>query len=399
MRDLPYSNRIEPYLEAIAGCDSFFVAEREYGRIINYRMMGPDVFPDPHKAPDTHTAYLWGLRRQCRGLVFDLEGNVIGPGFEKFMNVNETEETRVEAIDWSRPHVIFEKLDGSMVRPVPIVQGGYRMFTKMGLTDVALQPEAWLREHRNYDCLIEDLLANDEVPLFEWCSRKQRIVIDYPDDRLVLLAVRNVRTGEYLPLNMMLELGVHYRVEVVRRYPGTVESMQHLVETTRGLQDQEGWVVCFDNGYRLKIKGEQYVAIHRAKEGILRENAVIEMILDEKLDDIKAFLPQEDRENLEQFETDFWRGVNDTAGQWQVSYNTVKSVFGVDRKAFALEWAPRMEQYQRAATFKAWDDPQFDFPAAVVDAVRRNLSTLVKTDAARYLWGSTRWQAHGIGDE
>jgi hypothetical protein len=55
MRDLPYSNRIEPYLEAIADCDAFFVAEREYGRIINYRRMGSDVFPDPATAPDLCT--------------------------------------------------------------------------------------------------------------------------------------------------------------------------------------------------------------------------------------------------------------------------------------------------------------------------------------------------------
>jgi hypothetical protein len=214
----------------------------------------------------------------------------------------------------------------------------------------------------------------------------------------VLLAVRNVRTGKYLPLNMMLELGVHYRVEVVRRYSGTVESMQHLMEETRGLQDQEGWVVAWPH-LRVKIKAEQYVAVHKAKEGILRENAVIDMMLDEKLDDIKAFLPQEDRKNLERFETEFWDGVNDTTGKWQLAYLDAKGVFGTDRKDFALDWAPRMEQYQRAAIFKAWDDPQFDFRAAVTDAVRRNLSTLVKTDAARHLWGNARWQAQDMGDE
>lgn len=399
MRDLPYSNRIEPYLEAIAGCDAFFVAEREYGRIINYRQLGNDVFPDPHNAPDTHTAYLWGLRRQCRGLVFDLEGNVIGPGFEKFFNIQEREETLADNVDWSRPHVILEKLDGSMLRPVPMADGGYKMFTKMGPTDVAANAEAWVIKNPNYDRFFKDMLSQGLHPLLEWCSRKNRIVIDYPEDRLVLLAARYVATGEYLPLNMMLELAGEYGVEVVRRYPGTVESMQHLVEETHGLQDQEGWVICFDNGYRLKVKAEQYVAVHRAKEGILRENAVIEMILDEKLDDLKPFLPQEDRENLERFETLFWHGITDTAAQWALQNHTVHDVFGTDRKRFAVEWAPGFEQYQRAAIFKAWDAQNFDFRAAVIDAVRRNLSTLVKTDAARHLWGGARWQANPVGDE
>lgn len=394
MRPQVYSNRIEPYLEAIAGCDAFFVAERDYGRIINYRQMGKDVFPDPATAPNAHTAHLWGLRRQCRGLVFDLAGNVIGPPLHKFFNVNEMDETRVENVDWSQPHVICEKLDGSMVRPVPVPEGGYKMFTKMGLTDVALQPEAWVAQHANYDRFMRDLLAQGLVPLFEWCSRKQRIVIDYPIDRLVLLAVRDVRTGEYLPLNMMLELAVDYGVEVVRRYPGTVENMQHLIEETRGLQDQEGWVICFDNGYRLKVKGEQYVAVHRAKEGILRENAVIEMMLDEKLDDVKAYLPPDDRARVEQFETEFWQGVQDTVGKWQMAYLDVKSQFGADRKGFALDWAPRFDAHLRGAIFKAWDDAQFDWHAAVIQAIRKGTHTLIKTDDNRYLWGSARWQAN-----
>ena len=399
MRNVPYSNRIEPYLEAIAGCDAFFVAERPYGKIINYRQMGNDVFPDPATAPDAHTAYLWGLRRQCRGLIFDLEGNVISPGFEKFWNLNERTETLLENIPFDQPHVIMEKLDGSMIRPVPMADGGYRLGTKMGLTDVALQPEAWVARHDNYDRFLRDCVSQGWIPLMEWCTRKQKIVCDYPEDRLVLLAVRDVRTGEYLPLNMMLELAGEYGVEVVRRYPGTVESMQHLMEETKDLQGQEGWVVWFDNGYRVKIKGEWYVAIHRAKEGILRENGLITMMLDEKLDDVKAFLPEEDRERVEKFEQEFWRGIRNTTQAWQAAFDVIKCVYGDDRKAFALEAAQNMEGFRRSAFFKAWDDAQFDWRQAVVDTVSKNLSTMVKTDAARHLWGSVRWQAQDMGED
>jgi RNA ligase len=398
MRPQVYSNRIEDYLAAIAGCDAFFVAERDYGRIINYRQMGNDVFPDPALAPDAETARLWALRRQCRGIIFNLAGDVVSPGFEKFWNLNERTETLLENLDFDQPHVIFEKLDGSMVRPMP-VPDGYKMATKMGPTDVAANAERWVRARDNYDRFMRDLIAQGLMPLLEWCSRKNRIVIDYPEDRLVLLAVRDVRTGEYLPLNMMLELAVDYGVEVVRRYPGTVNSMQHLLAETRGLQDQEGWVICFDNGYRLKVKGEQYVAIHRAKEGILRENAVIDMMLDEKLDDVKAYLPAEDRENLERFETAFWQGVQDTVGKWQLAYLDVKSQFGTDRKGFALDWAPRFDAHLRGAIFKAWDDAQFDWQAAVIQTIRKGTNTLIKTDENRYLWGSARWQAHHVGDE
>jgi T4 RnlA family RNA ligase len=399
MRDLPYSNRIEDYLEAIEGCDAFFVAERDYGRIINYRMMGPDVFPDPDTAPDDRTARLWGLRRQCRGLVFDLEGRVISPGFTKFMNINECEETQAHVIDLSLPHVICAKEDGSMIRPIPMADGGYRLGTKMGLTPVALQPEAWVQTHVEYDRFIQHSLAQGWVPLFEWCSRQQQIVISYPEDRLILLAMRNVADGSDMPLNMMLELAGEYGVEVVRRYSGTVHNMEHLMAETRDLQGQEGWVIWFENGYRVKLKGAEYVTIHRAKDQILRENGVIEMILDEKLDDVKAFLPDHDRHELERYETEFWQGVHDTVGRWQLSYMGVKDRFGADRKGFALEWAPRMEPHLRGAVYKAWDNPEFDFQAYLLDVIRKNLGSQTKVDAVRHLWGDAVWNYRDMGDD
>jgi RNA ligase len=399
MRDLPYSNRIEPYLEAIAGCDAFFVADRDYGRIINYRQMGSDVFPDPAKAPDPHTAWLWGLRRQCRGIIFDLDGNVISPGFEKFRNVNECEETLLAHVPFELPHVILAKEDGSLCRPIPMRDGSYRLGTKMGITDVAAQPEAWVAKNPHYHRFITHCVGEGWTPLFEWCSRRQRIVIDYPVDRLILLAIRNVANGTYMPLNMMLELAGEYGVETVRRYSGTLASMTALVEETRGLQDQEGWVIWFENGYRLKIKGDAYVAVHRAKEGILRENAVIEMILDEATDDVKALLPDEDRERLQSFEDQFWAGVHHTAGVWEETFQHIKSVYGDDRKRFALENSNQLEGHLRSAVFKAWDSTNFDWHEWLLGTIRKQLSTLVKTDAARHLWGGAMWTYHQVGDE
>lgn len=399
MRDLPYSNRIEDYLEAIAGCDAFFVADRDYGRIINYRQMGADVFPDPAAAPDERTARLWGLRRQCRGLVFDLAGNVISPGFEKFFNISENAETQAHMIDLSQPHVICEKLDGSMIRPIPMPTGGYRLGTKMGITDVSSQPEAWIQHHADYDRLIRDLLAEGWVPLFEWCSRQQRIVVDYPDDRLVLLAIRNVRDGSYMPLGMMLELAGEYGVDVVRRYEGTVHNMEHLMQDTRDLQGQEGWVIWFANGYRVKLKGESYLRIHRAKENLVRENGVIDLILSEKSDDVKSLLPKEDMERLAWYETEFWHGVNATVNAWRAKHHEINRTYGDNRKGFAIGEASLMDSFLRAALFKAWGNADFDFYDYLVDVLKKNISTQAKVDAVRHLWGGVFWAPQRLTDD
>jgi RNA ligase len=229
------------------------------------------------------------------------------------------------------------------------------------------------------------------TPIFEWCSRQQRIVIDHPVDRLVLTAVRDCITGAYLTYTQLQELAGEYGVDLVRQFEGSVESMQSLMDHTRDLQDAEGYVVRWLDGHMVKIKGEQYCQIHRAKEGILRENGVIGMMLDEKLDDVKGFLFVDDRVALEQFETEFWAGVTATADAWRSTYVDVRQRFGADRKAFALGAAQNMEAHQRSAVFKAWDESHFDWQQAVLDTVRRNISTGTKTDAARHLWGGCGW--------
>ena len=51
--------------------------------------------------------------RHARGLILDVEGNVIAIPFKKFFNINEHEETLFANIPTEIPE-ISEKLDGSM---------------------------------------------------------------------------------------------------------------------------------------------------------------------------------------------------------------------------------------------------------------------------------------------
>lgn len=396
--NMHYSSRIENYLEAIADCDAFFVAEREHFKVINYLRAGNDVFPDPLTAPDEKTACLWGLRRQCRGIVFDHAGNVISLPISKFFNVGEREETLIHKIDLTRPHVILEKVDGSFIRPIPIGDS-YKLATKMGFTDVAKQAEDWLVGRANYDEFIQLHLERGQTPIFEWASRKQKIVVDYPEDRLVLLAVRDISTGEYKSFNQLKTYASSYDIDLVKIYDGTVKNMEALLAETDNLRNQEGWIISFGQEM-YKIKAEDYRIKHAAKDSILRETGVISLILDEKIDDIKPVLLDEDRENLDRFEVDFWNGVSETAMEWKNINTLVHNQFGNGRKAFAVEMSATIDQYVRAAIFKSWDAHDFDFRGAVVDTIRKNISTSTKVDAVRHLWGGAVWSyGMGVGEE
>jgi RNA ligase len=401
----PLINTLDDVREAIAGSPEFIVAERDWGYVVNYLVVGPDTFPPVKTAGGSasmrdRATRLKAIRRECRGLIFDRNGVLISRPFSKFFNANERDETQVNRIDLSRPHVILEKLDGSMVRPIPL-DNGYRLATKMGITDVAMQAEEFVAGNINYHDFIMLHIERGQTPIFEWCSRKNRVVLDYPIDRLVLTGIRNVNDGAYKSYAQMVAYAEAYGVEVVQARAGNADNMQSLLEETRVLQGQEGWVIRFDDGHMLKVKGEEYVSIHKAKDRIMRENALIEMILDEKLDDVKAHLPDDDRHRVEEFETKFWQGVWTTAEVWRAMDQSVHRQHGADRKAFALsDGTQTMDGNMKSAIFSAWDKADFDWRGAVIAAIRKNLGTSTKVESCRALFGGARWNyAANTGDE
>ena len=397
----PHIQHLDEVRQAIAGAPEFIVAERDWGFVVNYLVSGPDTFPTVHTAGGSakmraDATRAKAIRRECRGLIFDLNGNLISRPYHKFFNVNQIEETQSHKIDLTRPHVILEKLDGSMVRPIPI-DDVYRLGTKMGITDVSMQAEVWLVDHPNYHDFIQLHIERGQTPIFEWCSRKQRIVIDYAVDRLVLTAIRDVNTGEYKRYDQMRTYANAYDIDIVRQYAGTAANMEALLAETASIANQEGWIIRFDDGHMLKIKGDQYVLQHRAKDAILRENGVIEMILNDKIDDVVPLLTADDRVALDDFVTKFWSGVFVTASVWEHQFKIVKITHGDDRKSFALATDTlTMDSNVKSAIFKAWDSSSFDWREAVTDTIAKNIGTQPKVDAIRKLFGNAKWNYNYI---
>ena len=135
----PKITHIDQVLTVIKDSPEFIVAERENYNVINYMVSMADTFPE---VTDVNAA----IRRECRGLVFDKQGYVIARRLHKFFNVNEKDETQLSKIDLDQPHVILEKLDGSMVTPIPI--GDHlRWGTKMGITDRSEEHTSELQSH------------------------------------------------------------------------------------------------------------------------------------------------------------------------------------------------------------------------------------------------------------
>ena len=408
---------------AIAGRTDFIVAERDWGYVVNYIVAMPDTFPPvvtkedwcpgcntplseiegcgSQRCPDIIEKdkfdEIAAIRRECRGLLFDVAGNVLARRLHKFFNVNEKEETLASSIDFTQPHIILEKLDGSMVTPFQ-VDSHIRWGTKMGVTDVAMSAEVFVARNPQYSEFADFVMKWDSTPIFEWCSPKNRIVVEYPHDRLVLIAIRDNVSGEYRSYQNMCDLAAQYSIEVVKAYSGSASSMQQLLDSTKELQGAEGYIIRFDDGHMVKIKGDWYVRIHKVKDSLSQEKNIIDLLVNDKIDDIKPHMLESDKLQLERFETAFWEGINNQVIIYSNYFNTVISS-GLDRKGYAQNWMPtiiKQDPHAPSIVFGCFDGR--DIRTMILDIIRKNCATRNRIDSVRQLWGGQHWH-YGFNGE
>lgn len=410
--EFPHITDIAQCLKAIEGRPEFVVAERDRHTIINYMMMGSDTFPPVNRYATKLIVgaqpYVYetdmdaAIRRECRGIVFGTDGRVIARRLHKFFNAGEHPEVKVDELDFSKDHVVLEKLDGSMITPIPI--GDHiRWGTKMGLTSVGFQAEEFVATRPEYLKFAEHCVHWGITPIFEWCSRKQRIVIDYPKDTLVLLAVRNNVTGEYLAHDHMKTLGKFWKIPVVHGLNGSVEDASEFVDSVMNSEHaalMEGYVVRFGDGHMVKVKTADYVRIHRAKDSILQEKRVIEMIVNEKCDDVLPHLLEHDKEALTKFRDSFWAGIIEIGNECHWLYSKWYKSTGGDKKTFAIE--SDFNPTYKSVCFSIWGkDPDLsvnNIYGELATRVKKNLGSGTRVDGARWMWGGAKW-ADYIGAE
>lgn len=381
----PVIRNISDVLPAIEGRSEFVVAVKDGYTVINYNVMFEDTFPPVIEWDNPLNKLAFGsgkhpaIRRECRGIIFDNEtGDILRRPFHKFFNVNERPET--QDVPLYEDHAILEKLDGSMI--APFFNKGVLVFgTKMGATDVAKPVEEFVNNNPQYIDFSREIIERGYTPIFEWCSRKQRIVLDYPEDQLILTAVRHMETGLYVEYSWLKSWSEDFHIPAVKVFPSQ-KNMGSFIEYTRDLKDTEGFVVRFDNGHMVKLKCDWYVQIHKAKERILQDRHIVELILDQKLDDVKAHLPIEDRDRLSQFESDF------NAERVSIAVDIVGILEcirreNVDRKTFAL--TSKIPSFDRAAVFSCWDDTSKIYDT-VDNTIRKNLTKTSKYEEIRAAW-------------
>lgn len=229
---------------------------------------------------------LWDKRlaTECRGVVFNAQGDCISRPFNKFFNVGECEATQLHNLpDLTE---VLEKRDGSMLVPV-LVGGQIAWKTKKSFySDVAV--DAAKNVPSEVIELAKDILEMNMTPVFEYTSEQNRIVLDYGSEpNFVLLAIRRNETGEYASHDTMNAIAEAYGVEVIKKYDLSLQDCLNQVKT---LENFEGWCLRDSaTGFYVKLKTEWYLRMHRARTE-LRERDVADMVIEETVDDIKSAL-------------------------------------------------------------------------------------------------------------
>lgn len=368
----PEIRTIDDVLPHIEGREEFIVAEREGYTVINYVVAMADTF-DMTGADDLSGA----IRRECRGLIFDAEGKVMSRPFHKWFNVNEREETQAHSVDMSQPHVVMEKMDGSMIRPI-LVDGYLRLATKMGVTEVAMDAEAWLAAQ---DPSLKEWLCHcveDNVtPIFEWVSPFNQIVLAYEEADLVYLGTRGNVTGAYV-------MDTSCPFNVVPRYGSVEGNIIEYIDRQRGREGREGDIIRFADGHMLKIKCDWYVRIHKTLDRVKFDRNIVDLIINENIDDAIPMLPQEQIDRIRDFEQRFWEVFKQKENRLYGLRIAAQQSYSDDRKRIALEFIPTLQNKADAQfIFRMLDG--HELRELLLAHIRKNISANVKWD------GCAKW--------
>lgn len=121
------------------------------------------------------------LATECRGLVFDSSGNCISRSFQKFFNLNETDETQYNVVKGKAIRQVADKRDGSLITPVLVGGNIYWKSKKSFYSDVAV--DAAKNVPNELIPFVLSYLLDDKTPIYEYTSPQNRVVIDYGENQ------------------------------------------------------------------------------------------------------------------------------------------------------------------------------------------------------------------------
>jgi RNA ligase len=161
---------------------------------------------------------------------------------------------------------------------------------------------------------------------------QNRIVVDYGDyEGLVLLGAFDTKSGVEICRPELEKLD---GFEVVMTYKTWGEGYDLLKEEIS--KDREGYVIRFKNGFRMKIKGDEYIRLHRILTNISNRD-IWEYLKDNKpFDELLEKVPDEFNDWVKKTARDLTIRFDNINKDYIEIYENLKSQ-NLDRKEFAFK--------------------------------------------------------------
>jgi T4 RnlA family RNA ligase len=281
-------------------------------------------------SPKVQYEKLWDdITLQCRGLVTNSNGDIVARPFKKFFNYEEHNPEELPNEDY----VVYEKMDGSLG-----ILFNYENEWILATRGSFTSPQA-IKGKEILDRHDISALRKDNTYLFEIIFPENRIVVDYGnEEKLVVIGGIHTETGDEIPdssLFFMQEAGF----EIVTTYKTWGEGYDLLKEEIS--KNREGYVIKFKNGFRMKIKGDEYVRLHRILTNISNRD-IWEYLKDNKpFDELLEKVPDEFNNWVKETVRDLTIRFENINKDYTEIYENLKSR-NLDRKEFAI----RAKQYR-----------------------------------------------------
>lgn len=272
--------------------------------------------------------------QESRGVILDADDdwNVVARPFDKFFNYGEG---HAKPIDWATAR-FQEKLDGSLLI-LYFYAGAWHVATGgmpdaggpvngLNITFRELFWQTWLKMGLRLPDTV-NASAREFCYMFELMSPLNRVVVEYDEAKLALIGVRHRDGTEISPENY--GTGSAWNYPIVPTYPfNDLRAVLATLPSMDGFK-QEGYVVVDENFHRVKLKCDQYLMVHHAKDGFGIRRLIALVQSNESTEWLSRF-PEwldalhEARARYEALITEL-----------QAAYETIKGI--TDQKAFAFE--------------------------------------------------------------
>ena len=292
---------------------------------------------------------LWDeVTLMCRGLVTDSEGTIIARPFRKFFNMEEGKHTATSEFE------VYEKMDGSL--GIFFYYEGNPVFATRGsfTSDQAIKGREILNKYNWQYGTYEGYTY-----LFEIIYPENQVVVNYNGlEELVVLGVIETSTGKECEYSEMVNEGF----VLVKKYDGIKDysTLKSMISN-----DAEGFVVRFSNGDRMKIKGEEYLRLHKIMTN-LSTTAIWELVSnDGNIDDILKDVPDEFYKKVKMYVSSLNYGYYQYWNQLGKTYDYFR--FGkygdIEVEPTKKEFAEHIKDHHpiaKSIMFAMWDDKDYD---------------------------------------